>query len=289
MRKSENAWSIAILIACLPLIMATSGCPNALMEAANKTSDDAYLFDAEMHANKNEWTEAIASVSKMTAAGRAKRETKSALGSYYAGRCGLRLLDFAQSVKNGVPATRLFPLFSHAMAGATASQFADCKTAEATLVSIGATAADRTPDENVLLAFVEFAKIGSALTSSGADANGDGTLDVGFDACSTISNADVEELGTGVTIAIASLQASGSTAATAVTDAIGNLCLAIEALPGMTGFCSKTSTSDFNTAPLHAALHALIKSNELGFNSCNGPIGQDQAGTGNDCICPVTP
>ncbi len=292
MEITKKARTALILLCCLPVIMGATGCPNAFLESANKTSDEALLFSAEIRANASDWTGAIADISKMTTGGLAKRETKTALASYYAGRCGLNLLRFADSLKNGVGT--IWPLLAHTMIGATASQFNDCKTAETTLLSINAVPAARTNDENMLLAFVEFAKMGADLVSTGADANGDGALDAGFDPCMTASipDASVQELGTGLTIAMSSLGASGSSVAGSTSATFASLCATIEGSGpgqfGMTGFCSTTTASGFNASAV-LALRALMKSNEVGFNSCSGTIGTDPVGTVNDCVCPVTP
>ena len=121
-----------VFLITAPLLMAVTGCPNAFVESAQKTTDDALLYSAEQHANANEWTEAITAMNSMTTTGKAKRESKAALASYYAGRCGLNLLDFAQSIKDQMPATKIWALSLRAQAGATVADLADCVLAEQT-------------------------------------------------------------------------------------------------------------------------------------------------------------
>lgn len=281
-------WIIFTLIA--PLLMSATTCQNAYLESADKTSDDALLFDADEKANSNDWTGAINDINSMTAQGQAKRETKQALGSYYAGRCGLNLLNLAQKVKDG--GINIWPMVMSYMAGATAAQLADCESAEATILSIDGTATNRTPDENILLVFIEMAKMGASLASSNADANHDGAIDGSFDACSTsdISDASIAQLGTGLTITLASLSAANSSIAGSISSTMNTLCTTLDTDLGVSGFCNQFAASDFTSKPPELlALRALIKSNELGFNTCGGPFGQDQTGTANDCICPVHP
>jgi len=265
-----------------PFLMAATGCPNAFVESAQKTTDDALLYSAEQHANANDWTSAISDINAMSTSGKAKRETKAALASYYAGRCGLNLLNFAQTIKDNMPAQTLWPVSLSAQAGATASRLTDCISAEQTLVSIDSVATNRTADENIELVFIEIAKMGAALAQSNADANHDGVIDGGFNACSStdISDAAVQELGSGLILAVNALQASGSSFGSGISSSVGSMCTTIEALPGMAGFCSHTAASDF-TGNLLLGLRALIKSSEVGFNICGGTVGSSGA-----CTCP---
>jgi hypothetical protein len=280
--KTMKTTKLIVLAIVMPFLLAMTGCPNAFLESADKHSDDALLFSAEQHANANEWTEAIADIAAMTPAGLAKRETKAALASYYAGRCGLNLLDFAQAIKDQMPATALWPLVMRAQVGATVSELNDCVQAEHVLVSIDSDAANRTADENMELVFIELAKMGAALAQSNADADHDGVVDGAFDACSSsdLSDAAAQELGSGLILTVKSLEASGSSFASGVTDTVDNMCTAIEAMPGFAGFCSHTEASDY-TGTLLQGVRSLIKSNEVGFNSCGGSVGSSGA-----CTCP---
>lgn len=278
MNKRTRNFIFAIVA---PFLMAATGCPNAFVESAQKSTDEALAYSAEQHANANQWTQAINDMNLMSANGKARRESKSALASYYGGRCGLNLLDFAQAIKDQMPASKLWPLAMSAQAGATVADLSDCVLAEQTLVSIDSNENNRTPDENIELVFIEMAKMGAALAQSNADADHNGTVDGTFNACSTsdISDGAVAELGNGLILTLKAIQASGSSFGGSITSSVSAMCTAIEAQPGMTGFCSHTQASDF-TGPLLLGLRALIKSNEVGFNSCGGSVG---TGT---CTCP---
>jgi hypothetical protein len=270
-----------IYLIVAPFLMAATGCPNAFVESAQKTTDEALAYSAEQYANANQWTQAITAMNSMTASGKAKRESKSALASYYAGRCGLNLLNYADAIKNQMPATKLWPLAMSVQVGATVTDLSDCVLAEQTLVSIDPNENNRTPDENIELVFIELAKMGASLAQSNADANHDGVIDGTFNACSTtdISDGAVQELGSGVVLTLKAIQASGSSFGGSITSSVGTMCTTIEAQPGMAGFCSNTSASNF-TGPLLLGLRALIKSNEIGFNICGGSVGSGS------CTCP---
>lgn len=271
------------LLAVAPFVVSIcSACSNIFSEVANKKSDEALLFQAQMLADQRDWSGAIAAVELMTPAGKDKREAKVFLSSAYAGRCGLNLIGLAKSVADGTASGgTLMPVLLSAFQTASVAQVADCKLAEQTLTSIG-TGAALNADENVLLAFISFAKIGAVLAATGVDGDGNGTVDGSFDSCvnnaSNIQDADVRELGTGITLALGALTASGASVGGDATTAISAMCGSIDGLLGTTGFCTQYSASDFDNSEV-LGLRALIKSNEIGFNSCGGAVG---TGT---CFC----
>ena len=285
------------MIFVLPWLMGATGCPNGLSEFADKKTDAAYLFQAQMYADKSDWTNAIAQIGLMTATGQAKADTKAALASYYAGRCGLDLLTLADAINNGISSKTLWTILLSTYKAGTSTNLTDCKTAETTMRSISSTFSGLTSDQNVELAFIEFAKMGVVMASAAKlDANHDGTidgsLDAGtgtFDACDSthITDALVGELGTGLTIAMSALSASGGSIASSVTTSYNTLCSTL-ATYGYSSLCTTYTSSGFSSTDL-LALRALIKSNEIGFNTCSGSFGQNSTGRGNDCTCPTTP
>jgi hypothetical protein len=269
------SWLWIILV---PWIMGVSSCPNALSEFADKKSDDALLFDARTSIDKRDWTSAITSINSMTSSGLAKHDTKIALASAYAGRCGLDLILLADAVSSQISSTKIWPILMKFMNGVSST--ADCKTAEATALTVAS--ADRTSDDNVFLAFVEFAKMGAVLAVSGA--NSSGSISGSFNSCTNnaanILDADVGELGTGLTITVSALNAAGSTIGGTTISTVSSLCTTIDGLTGTPGFCNKTTAAQFSANEL-LAIRALIKSNELGFNTCSGAVFSTGA-----CSCP---
>ncbi|MEK7355565.1 MAG: hypothetical protein AAB250_03905, partial [Bdellovibrionota bacterium] len=268
-----------------------TGCPNSFSEFANKNTDEAFLFQAQLYADSRDWDNAILSISRMSAGGRADRATKYALSSYYAGRCGLDLLDFADAL-SGLSSTKLLPLLLTEFKGNLAADLADCQLAEDTIFSISTTYASLTADENILLALLEFVKIGSVLSSNAnVDADDDGTYDGDYwtsattvDICSEartdVTDLEVGKVGTGVMIAYNALTASGSDIA-ADLGSVGGICTAL-------GGCSVQDPTAFSAGQL-LILRALFKSNEIGFNTCGATLGTDAGGRTSDCICPTTP
>ena len=275
---------IAILM--IPFVISSSGCKNAFEEFANKETDDALLFEANKLADKKDWTGAIEMIGAMSASARAKRETKLSLASFYAGRCGLDLIQMANDIKDGLTATaRIFPVLSQTMPGSVIADADDCETAELTIQSISETATQRTSDENIVMALIEFAKIGAVLVSSGVDANADGAIDTNHATTCALTAvpsgqtvSPVQRLGAAITNVVASLSASGTSIGADAVNNIEEMCDDLEASVGA-GFCEQYKPENF-TGVEAKAIASLIQSNEIGFNSCGGTV--DSAG----CICP---
>jgi hypothetical protein len=205
------------------------------------------------------------------------------LASAYAGRCGLDLLSLATKVADGTEAgSTIFTILLGAYKGATVSNLADCVLAEQTMTGLG-TGTSLSSDENILLAFVEFAKIGTVLAQSGADADHDGVVDGSFNACTNdadnITDADVQQIGTGLTLALDSIVASSASVAGDAVNSMKTVCATIDTFLSTTGFCDQFATTDFDAMEI-LGLRSLLKSSEIGLNTCGGTLG---TGT---CHCP---
>lgn len=266
----QSATLFANVFALVLSLSLLTGCPNTFSEFANKTSDEALFFKAQMYADDRDWTNAILAISQMSSAGRAERNTKAALASYYAGRCGLDLLDLASTLSSSLGSSTLYPTLLSEYKANSATNLADCQLAEDTILSISTSYSSLTADENIVLALAEFAKIGSILGANTlVDANGDGTFDGDadfggtFDPCSSAHMSDLEvgKLGTGLIISINALSASGSSLTSSLTSA-GSLTSALGNVQDPTAF----------SAGQIDILRSLIKTNEVGFNSCGGAI-----------------
>lgn len=252
---------------------------NAFLESAKRDTDAALLFEAKKQMNGSQWTAAIDTLLRMSPTGRAERSAKTALASAYAGRCGLNLIRLADQLSNSSGSSGLFALFMTAMQSATTSSIADCVEAEEVLRSISADPASRSVDENSMLSFVEFSKMG-AILSTYADTNDDGTADPSFDACDTgdIPEAMVRQFGTGMTLAIEGLNASGSSLGSALATAVSGACAALAGVDPAYDFCSITDPADF-TADQVKALSGLIHSqDDPGLGTCTNPLAA--------CVCP---
>lgn len=271
--------AVNLLVVLLFVGALTGACSrNAFYESAKRDTDAALLFEARKLMNTSDWTGAITSIQAMSATGRAQRETKAALASAYAGRCGLNLVNFADDVANA-GSTNFFNVFLSTFQSAGSTHVADCQLSESTILSISTTASDRTADENVFLAFAEFAKIGAILATY-ADTDDNGTADVGFNSCNTahLPDAMLREIGTGLTIAVASLTASGGSVAASLSSSISSACSTLAGVNPAYDFCSITSTSSFSANQVKA-IGGLVKSTDNpGVGTCAGNLAA--------CVCP---
>lgn len=255
------------------------GCgQNAFRESAKRETDEALLFEARKQMNGSNWTQAITLIGQMSSTGQADRGTKAALASAYAGRCGLNLITLADRLANA-GSTNIFTIFMTSFTGATASTITDCSQAETTLQSISTTPASRTADENVMLAFIGFSKIG-AILSTYADTNHDGTADPGFNSCNVahLPDAMLREIGTGITLAVAALAQSGGTIGSALGTSVTSACSTLAGINPAYDFCAITTTAGFSVNQVKA-LGGLVKTTDNpGIGTCAGDLAT--------CVCP---
>lgn len=261
-----------------------AGCSvNILSEFGDATTDEALLFDAKMKIDSQDWTGAIEKFAEMSDDFRSSREVRAIEASAFAGRCGLNFLDMINTFAN-LGSTFLFRALMESFTGSTAANVADCVEASDLIKQINATAANRTTDENILMAFLEFAKIG-AVISSNADPDDDGTPNwADNDSCSAvnISDADINEIGSAVANAVASLEAidgSSDIGGDQLSD-LAAFCDVLDDAPldATYNFCTALNTTDM-TANMRRAVRSIIQENEyVGIGTCNDTFA--------NCICP---
>ncbi len=262
-----------------------TGCSvNILKEFGDPTTDKALLFDAQMLIDDGDWTGAIDKFADMSTTFRSGRDVRALEASAYAGRCGMRFLTMVNMLA-GLGTTKLFLQLMRDFPNSNAQDVTDCTQAETLMKAIDTDAANRTTDENLLMTFVSFAKIGSILALQG-DANANGTPDWANDGtCNSgnLSDPYTNEIGTGFANAIASLTAiaASSSIGSGQLTVFTNFCVAISGVAPSYDFCSALNTTDV-TANMRLAIRSLVQENEyVGVGSCT-----DNGGALADCICP---
>ena len=251
------------------IIGASGGCPNVYKSFAQTSTDAALLFQAQQQINSGSYTSAIATIGGMTATGQATHDATVLLSTAYVGRCGLDMFGLVTSIAN-MGAGTLFNALEAAFASATVSTKADCNMAD--VLMTGLPASEMTTDDDVFLAFVELAKIGTTLVTSGAT--------TAAYTCATMAAPDVRQVGSGITIAYNALLASGSTAVGPLVISMRALCTMIAGAPiGDSTFCNTTNPASFTAAEINV-IETLIGANEIGVNSCGG------ASYTGSCHCP---
>lgn len=246
----------------IPIILLIGCSSNYFDEFASKDTPEAKIFAAKMALNDRDYSDAISFLESLDASYLSKRENQVLYASAYSGRCGLEFISLVEAL-GATPATTFLAMIMGAFPESTAPTVAsdsDCVSAENILKAIGDQDV-RTGDENLLMAFNSFAKIGTFLNAR-ADANDDGVVDGGFDHCTSLSDDEVNETITGLALVISSLGAVGGS----YVD-IGDISAFCALSPEMTAACAKTDASTI-TAPERLTLRHIVGSVEYGMGSC---------------------
>ncbi|MEQ1875016.1 MAG: hypothetical protein ABL958_00125 [Bdellovibrionia bacterium] len=259
------------------LSLALLSCANLFSELSEKDSDKAKLYDAKRLLDQSQWSDAITKLNSLSSTYAVRRDVRALLASAYAGRCGIDMLNLINAITNASPSEKIFVTLLKTMTDATLTSIDDCALAESTINAIGVTG-DRTVDENLLMTFVEFGKIGAILNLRGDlddDNNFDSAAgDAGFDPC---DNADIprldavgdqasaSQLVASFAILITSLQASGSTIA---QTELGELTAICAQGGGANDICNVTDASAV-TDDQRKTIRAIVTANEVGLSIIN--------------------
>lgn len=249
----------------LTLLLLVSCSQNIFDEIADKDSPAAIYFQAKREINARNYGVAIALLESLDPSYLQDRTRIPIYASAYAGRCGLEFLTLLDNVKTGGSRSVLTTLMT-GFPDAQAANVADCMRAESILESIGDQDV-RTGDENLFMAFVSLAKIGTILSSL-ADSDADGEADSTFNQCNVtdLPDAMVRELGSSIAVTLLSLAGVGTSYIDDATANINDLC-GLD--PNLAIFCTATDPTVFS-APQVQALRYAIGSRDFGINSCGG-------------------
>ncbi len=278
-----------LFIFCMGLL--TISCSNILDEFAKKDTDEARLTEAIKNMNKQNWSAAIANFENMSSGYLTKRDVKLQYAKAYAGRCGLRLLDLIENMSS-LDSSLLYPILMEAFMGLTTTHADDCIQAESIMLSIASSATSRTPEENTVLAFISFAKMGAIFSSFADEDVVDGETDTDFNACSdTISpgvpDEYVRQVGTGLGIAITSLTTAlsgGGLSGVDALDAATAACSALASLGAQFNFCGETDPSAFTADQVKAIRWTMMDNQVIGLG---GAVNCDLSGVTCPVNCPL--
>lgn len=228
------------------------------------------------------WTEAIDKLNELSPDFLAKRENQFTLASAYAGRCGLDFVNLANNFLENT-SSRAFQIIFGVFPSSTTAEINDCKQAETIIRAVTDNPAQRTDNENILMAFVGFAKIGAVLNTY-ADLDQDKDVDIApdpdpFDACDAndLANADAAEVSTGIALAKESLEAVTAPIAQDQLAAIQTVCTSLAAIPPAGTYddiCTEKDPANITgSAVLLSAIRKLIAENTtIGLGTCSGNV-----------------
>lgn len=208
----------SFFILCMSLVLTTScGQPNVLTEYSNTDSDEALYLDAKNKMDEFDWDGAITIMTtRLSESYRDRTDVKTSLMHAYGGKCGISFFDFVNTLKD-VSSTEVFKFTLQLFKEQTVDVEA-CDNAIATLRTIGATAAERTSDQNLFAAILGLTRMGTTLharfdtESSGL---GDGNADAGWNSCEVssaaqrLSNDDMNRIVSGLGLIFENLTALG--------------------------------------------------------------------------------
>ena len=276
------------LLMCFSLV----GCGNVFTDISDQHSDSAILYAANMSLSSGQWTQAITQIGTLTAATKNLRSTQVLLSSAYAGRCGLDIIALANTMQNNNGATNsFFDLIKAAFLGSTASQEADCVTAQTILQTAwGQTQPSATfsPVENILMAFIGLAEVGAIINHNG-DPNATGTViwqrPLHNDPCDATNGdtslpiSEVNQVVVGVSLTIQGLLAAGTSQSGSMQQILA-LCTGTGVLVS-TGICSVSQTSQVNASE-RLAMRGLLEEtlNGIGLGVYNNDFAHTVATCG---------
>lgn len=270
------------IIAALSLLILTSCSVNILTEFSDTTANDALFFDAKQMINAKNYTGAVAKFNAMSADYLAKRDVRSLRASAYLGLCSpIDFLDLVDAI-GSIGGSRIMEWLMDTFQGGTPARQTSCVQAEAVMKSISALGVNRTADENLLMVFISFAKMGAIISRYGDSVIRDGAVDAGFNPCSAVAipSADAKEIATGFNIAMDSLENVGSSTVGAGT--LASVTTACAQLPaGMLPLCSdppQVLTTDIDATEERGIRTLINESQDIGLGTCTG-----DAAT---CACP---
>ncbi len=245
---------------------------NILREFSKLDSDEALLFDARKALSSGNYEMALEKFALLSPAFAARRDVVAIRASAYAGRCGLDFLGLVVALGD-MGSQRLFPFFMSTYVGAEIEDMEACLEAEDLLNSLGAVPEDRMVDENLLMVFMSFVKMGRVL-SFFADTNDDGQMDPGFDACNIADFPDqaVAEVATGLANVLTSLAAAGTDIAGSQLTLITSICDQIDAINPNYNFCAITNRDNLTADHIRGVRTLVNEDQAIGLGSCTGDI-----------------
>lgn len=245
------------LITLLFIGAATGGGCNLFGDMSEKNSDASIIEDVKKHIDRQQWSDAVAKWQLLSTSGKALRTNKVILASAYAGWGGLNTVSLFISLGD-MGTNTLFTTLLSAFRGKTDADFNFQVLAESTMHTISEDAVDRTTDENIFLLFIEFAKLGTLMASTG-DLDGDGVVDATYENCTALNANQGAHVATGIGNIMDILTITGtSIAGSALSDIQNDICTPFPAI------CAMKVVSDVDAASNQVA-RTLVGESNLGI------------------------
>ncbi len=184
------------------------------------------------------------------------------LAGAYASKCGLNFVSFVSALSSSSGSPFLFFMKKFQNVAVVPAQ---CYEAQKVIETFGASSSVRTSEQNLFMAVLGMAKIGTYLRDA-ADKDQDGTTDATFTSCDStlISNEYLKQVMTGMGLIIDNVAAvtavlSGSSSALTDLDTIKTTC-------GAPCIITDPTSSNFN----ETVTRALLRSSDKGIEPSSG-------------------
>jgi hypothetical protein len=278
MRPLATAWM------CFAIAFGNLSCSvNILQTFADTKTNEALFEDAQTMVNQQDYNGALAKIALMTGAYPAQEKVVVLKASAYGGLCGFQFIPFVEAF-SGMGSTLLFPFLLQTFDTTSATNMINCLAAQNTIEGLGSIT-QRSTDNNFFLAMIAFAKVGSILSYYADAAPQDGAGDAGFDPCvvnagarapgGPITDGDVREIGSGITIALANLSAVASQVnlGSGSLTSINSVCSALSGGLAAYNFCNITDPTAFDANQLKGIRSLIKESTAVGLGTnCTGDI-----------------
>ncbi|MGZ3805257.1 MAG: hypothetical protein ACXVB4_13670, partial [Pseudobdellovibrionaceae bacterium] len=241
-------------------------------------SDEALFEDAQKMIDSADYTGAITKILATTTDFQAEARVKESLAGAYAARCGMEFIPFVKNLTSGASSS-FYQMAMKGFVGVGTANYADCKTAETIVESIGSIG-NRSQSENLFLLVLEMAKIGNRARSVGdvlPVATGDGVVDAGFNCKTSVPIADAQEIIESFYKFITLFGVVGATlgGVSGIQNFINSFGGSLPALDYSGGLGPGVDEGD----PPIILSRALINSQSFGLGSCNNA-------DPTQCVCP---
>lgn len=256
-------------------VLTFSCAQNIFAPFANKVTDEALLYQAELDINSRDYDTAVDRIQQMTPSGQAQREAQILLATAYSGQCGFEFFRFFSNLSSAdFSAASLFLISMQAFKQVNIVP-PSCGLAEALLSELNTSGTPLSNDQQLFSVILSFAKMGVFLRNradvDSTSFNGDGIVDVGWDACddTKMSDNDVAEVLLGLARFITSASLLGSALGSADFDSSVGSLSALCSDPALTGsgnFCDVTTVAA--ALPFVPIVRILLQWRTTGIGSC---------------------
>lgn len=205
----KKANQLRLILGALSLTCLVLSCGNLYNEFGGKDTDEAYYEEARKLLNQKDWQNSILYFQKLSPQFLSKKTVRIEYASALAGRCGLKFLEYLEDLADAdLTSTTFMAYLMNRFTGVAVSPV-HCSLAEAQLRLLEAEHGLEN-SQRLFWVVLAMAKVGAYLRFWADDSPnglGDGTVDAGFDSCSSTSLPDavVTEVVTGFSMILQQL------------------------------------------------------------------------------------